>query len=77
MSKFSSRPSRPAPPPPPPPQPVRQQSKAASSQVKRRQGKKTGTGAKGNIKVGSAGVFATGQQGVGDSTSETKTLLGG
>ena len=80
MSKFSRsrrRPSPPPPPPPPPPQPVRQQSKAAPSEVKKRQGKKGSTGAKGNLKVSSSGVFAAGQQGVGDTTSKTKSLLGG
>ena len=78
MSKFSGGGgSRRAPPPPPPPQVVKQQSKAAPSEVKRRQSKKGSTGAKGNIKVSSSGVFATGQQGIGESTSKVKTLLGG
>ena len=77
MSKFRGKKRREAPPPPPTPQVVRQQSKAAPSGIKRRQNKKGSTGAKGNIKVSSSGVFATGQQGVGESTSKTKTLLGG
>ena len=76
MSKFSPSPKRAA--AKPIPQPVKRQAlKTASSDIKRQQNKKTGTGAKGNLKVSSSGVFAAGQQGVGDSTSETKSLLGG